>query len=672
MDTSFSKEILEEVIYKIHQKRSFFLKGKVWSAPIYGFSYNKSRNSKFMDALMSSGLIREKREDVICILGDWEGVAEGIIFTSRAMYVNTPKNETKKFSVRYNEIDELKYYSSNAELKIVANEREYYITTPLWNKRNINIFLQFASGKGEFDDEEKKRIDGIEIERADNKNIPSVIAGYIYGDVSNASTLYGMDKFNTPRGHGFAAEHANHLYDTIHNMDFFGQGKVRMVGEEIDPQTGKIIKDGADRIVNGTTIQTKYCGSGSKCIAACFENKNFRYFNADGTPMQIEVPSDMYESAIQAMENRISRGEVSGITDPNEAQNIVKKGHYTYKQARNIAKAGNVDSIKFDATNGAIVATSAFGISAAISFATSVWNGEDVEGALKIATHTGLKVGGTTFITAVVSSQVSKAGLNKAMLEFSEMLVKKIGPEASAKLVNAFRKGKNIYGNAAMKSAAKMIRNNVILGGVTVVVLSSVDIANIFSGRISGKQLFKNIANTTSTVAGGTVGWAGGAVAGAKIGSAIGSVFPGAGTAVGGTVGGIIGGIVGSTAGGTVSGKVSDAVLGSFIEDDADEMVKIIEKVFAQMAEDYLLNQSEAECIINKLSQKLDAKILKDMFESDNRRMFAKSILIELIEEEVKRRKIIYLPSDEEMKEALKEALVEIAEGLDNNTKETD
>jgi len=233
--------------------------------------------------------------------------------------------------------------------------------------------------------------------------------------------------------------------------------------------------------------------------------------------------------------------------------------------------------------------------------------------------------------------------------------------------VNAFRKGENIYGGAAMKSAAKVFRNNIIVGGVTVVVLSSVDIANIFRRRISGKQLFKNVANTTSTVAGGTAGWAGGAVAGAKIGSFVGSIIPGAGNAFGGVVGGIVGGIVGSAAGGTVSGKVSDAVLGIFIEDDADEMVKIIEKVFTQMAEDYLLNQREAESIINNLSKKLDGKTLKDMFESDERRFFAKSILVDLVEEEVKKRETVFLPSEEQTKETLKEVLEEIAVKLEND-----
>ena len=41
------------------------------------------------------------------------------------------------------------------------------------------------------------------------------------------------------------------------------------------------------------------------------------------------------------------------------------------------------------------------------------------------------------------------------------------------------------------------------------------DIANIISGRISGAQLFKNLTNTASSVAGGGVGWVAGAAAGA-------------------------------------------------------------------------------------------------------------------------------------------------------------
>lgn len=313
--------------------------------------------------------------------------------------------------------------------------------------RGKAVRAQFASVLAQGKDREEITME------IDHSISGATIGGIVYGNVSNASTFYGSDKFATPRGHGFAAEQANHLYDKVANADFFGQGKVQMVGEAIDPNTGHIIKDGADRIVNGTNIQTKYCKTGGKCISECFENGRFRYLNPDGTPMQIEVPSDKYDTAIQAMKSRIKNGEVPGVTDPDDARKIVRKGHFTYEQAKNIAKAGTVESITFDAANGAIIATSAFGISTVLSFATSVWNGESFDVAIKNATYTGLKVGGTTFITAVLASQLSKAGLNSALVSSSETIVSIMGPKASAMLVNAFRSGSNIYGAAAMKSA---------------------------------------------------------------------------------------------------------------------------------------------------------------------------------------------------------------------------
>lgn len=466
-------------------------------------------------------------------------------------------------------------------------------------------------------------------------------SGIVFGNISNASTTYGLDKFNTPRGHGFAAERANHIYDKLSGKD------AKIVGDDN-------AKFGADRVVDGINIQSKYCNSGSKCIQECFENGKLKYLNPDGSPMKIEVPSDKYDSAIQAMENRIKNGEVPGVTDPNEAKNIVRKGHFTYEQAKNIAKFGTVESITFDAVNGAIIATTAFGLSTALTFATSIWNGEDFGVALKAATYSGLKVGGTTFITAILSSQLSKAGLNSVLVGSSEAIVNIIGPKASAMLVNAFRSGTNIYGAAAMKSASKMLRGNAITGAVSVVVLSSVDVVNVFRGRISGSQLFKNVTNTASAVAGGTAGWVSGATAGAFAGSFV----PIIGTAVGGFVGGLLG----SFAGGSVASKASNAIVSKFIEDDADEMVHIIEKVFIQMTEDYLLTQREAENIIDNLKSILTGSALKDMFASSSRKEFARNLLINHVKNEVSKRKRIIMPSQKEMQKGLREVLEEMAD----------
>jgi len=634
------KKVLEKVIYQINEANPFYINSPLWSDPFSGFSYNQTRSSAFMDALMKRNIIVESRSNVICILGDWRKVAEGIFFTDEAIYVNTPKNSIKTFRLAYDEIVELKYNSVVPKLSIISDKNKtYIIDSPIWSKRNIKLFLEIASGLMNFDREDCKRLEHVELPQIINEDITNDIPGMVYGNVSHASTMYGEDKFLTPKGHGFAAERANHLYDKLTGK------KVELVGDDY-------VKNGADRIVDGINIQTKYCKSGSKCIQECFQDGQLKYRNLDGSPMQIEVPSDMYDAAVQAMENRIKNGEVSGVTDPKEAKNIVRKGQFTYKQAKNITKFGTVESLTYDAVNGMIVSSYSFGISFALSFAVSVWNGEDIKAATKAATISGLKVGGVTFVTAVLSSQLSKAGLNSLLVGSSEAVVKLMGPKASAMLVNAFRSGNNIYGAAAMKSAAKLFRSNVITAGVSFVVLSSIDVVNIFRGRISGAQLFKNLTNTAASIGGGTAGWVGGASAGAAIGSAV----PIIGTAIGG----VVGGLIGAFAGGTVAGKASDSVLGLFIEDDANKMIDIIEGSFKQYAVDYIINEKEATQISDSLKEVLTASKLKDMFESSDRTNFANRLLEPYFEAVAKKRPKITLPSEDQQIEALREILEEI------------
>lgn len=474
------------------------------------------------------------------------------------------------------------------------------------------------------------------------------------GNYGIVNKLYEEEKFHARQGHGFAAERANNLYDRLHGKD------AKIIGDNN-------AKDGADRIVDGIKIQSKYCQSGQECVNACFENGKFRYYD-NGRPMQVEVPSDMYEAAVAAMEDKIRAGQVDGVTNVEEAKDIVRRGHFTYEQVKNIAKVGTVESITYDAVNGTIVATSAFGVTAALTFAASLWNGENYKDALKKSTYSGLKVGGVSFITTVLASQLSKAGLNSALVGSSEAIVSIMGPKVSAVLINAFRNGKNIYGAAAMKSAAKLLRGNVITGLVTIGVFSVGDIAHLFEGKISGKQLVKNITNTTATVAGGTGGWVGGSAAGAAggaaIGGAIGSVIPGAGTAagaaVGAAIGKVVGGITGSVGAGALAGKVSEGIVGKFIEDDAVEMVDIIQKEFGEMAQEFLLTKVEAKHSVDVLGKKLDGKTLRNMYASEDREQFARDLLTPVLTEETAKRQVISMPSNEQMAEQLKDVLEEI------------
>lgn len=463
----------------------------------------------------------------------------------------------------------------------------------------------------------------------DDKKLDSAKIAALSSGISQSAENYAENVvLGAARGHGFAAEKANHLHDVFTGKD------AKIIG-------GDNAKNGADRLVNGQYIQTKYCNSGSKCVAETFENGQFRYWCPDGTPMQIEVPSDYYEDAVKAMENRIKTGQVDGINDPAKAREIIRKGNYTYAQARNIARFGTIESITYDAANGVNIAGTAFGISAAISFAVGIWNGKEWDNALEDACYDGLKIGGIAWISSILAAQLGRTGVEQSLRGSTDWIVKKMGSKATAWLANGLRSGKNIYGAAATNHLSKILRGNIVTGVVTTVVLSSADFVRMFDGKISGAQVFKNVTTTAASVAGGTGGWLGGAAAGAALGSAI----PIIGTAAGG----IIGGILGSLAGGTAASKVTSTVLDTFIEDDAKEMLRIIENIFGQLAEDYLLTETEAKKVIDQFQSKDLVDTLRTMYASNNRSEFARKILEPLIEDQARNRPKIKLPSDDEV-----------------------
>ena len=573
----------------------------------------------------------------------FESGKNGFIFTDDKIYFTQTLEKPKKFW--YDDIREMQILDAHKKdcdrvLEITQNDdTKIIITSPFVNKTPLKEFLEIMKDY----DASAKRLEKT-ITYKEEKNVGANSGGWGFGTSKIINTQYEEEKFHARQGHGFAAERANNLYDKMTGHD------AKIVGDDN-------VKNGADRIVDGVRIQSKYCATGSRCVNECFEEGgkgNFRYM-FDGKPMQIEVPSDKYDDAIRAMEDKIRNGQVDGVTNPEEAKNIVRKGHFTYEQAKNIAKAGTVESLTYDAVNGVIIATGAFGVTAMITLATSIWGGEEFDNAIKMATYSGLKVGGTAFITSVIAAQLSKAGLNSALVGSSEVIVSMMGPKASALLINAFRGSseKMIYGAAAMKSAAKLLRGNVITAGVTFVVLSSFDVVNIFRGRISGEQLFKNMIESAATIGGG----AGGLIMGAAAGAALGSIVPGIGTVIG-----TVGGVAGSLIGGATAGKLSSKVTSEFLEDDADEMVKIMQEVFTDMSSEYLLNNKEAEKSVDKLKEKLDGKTLKDMFASSDRKQFARKMLIPIIESETAKRKAIQKPSTDLMIASIKTVLEEISD----------
>ena len=466
---------------------------------------------------------------------------------------------------------------------------------------------------------ENKSFIGNVLDNPKYKNKDSFHKISYQSSVENANNAESIVRFNGAQGHGFAAERANNLIDRISGKNAI------ILGDDN-------AKNGPDRMVNGSLIQSKYCKTAADSINAAFHGGKYRYIDTNGNAMQIEVPKDQYEDAINYMRRRISNGQVPGVTNPDDAKNLVRRGNVDYKTACRIAKAGNIESLTYDAANSAVVAIGAFGISGAITFAKAIWDGEKIEKAIDSAVCAGLQSGGMTFAATIITSQVTRTSITKVMMTPSIELVKLLPSNVRHIMVNTLRHGSLIYGNAATNDLAKLIRSNIIAAGTMLIVMSAGDITEFFKGRISAKQLFKNV----TTLAAGM----GGGYAGATAGGAIGSVLGPAGSAAGMLIGGMIGG--------SVAGQGSNAILSSFIEDDAKEMLNIINKELIPLVEEYLLNDDELDIVIDDLQKALVSEKLLQMYKSNNRNRFAELLLREIIEKVIRWRVKIRIPNDKD------------------------
>ena len=337
---------------------------------------------------------------------------------------------------------------------------------------------------------------------------------------------------NPKTGHGYAAEDANALYDRLHGR------KVVKTGESNAP-------DGPDRIVDGVRIQTKFCKDAASTIHTSF-NKHTGMYRYNG--QVLEVPKDQYEEAVKLMAQKIREGKVEGVTDPAQASKMVKASPYTYKQSVRIAKAGNIDSIKFDVMNQAGASLKSGAISTVTSFVVAKMRGESTATALKSSAKQGVCTAGKTMVTGVATQQILRTGAGRTV---SAAAQKGIGKAIDATMKTEFGRKviektasaigrKAVTGAAAKQVLSRAGSTNVITAAVSFVVSAVPDTVRLCRNKISGKEYLIRTASNGAGLAGGT----GGAWVGAAIGTAI---CPGIGTAVGGFVGSMVGGIGGSS-----------------------------------------------------------------------------------------------------------------------------
>lgn len=505
-------------------------------------------------------------------------------------------------------------------------------------KKVITLLLCISIFVGIFPIEAFATADIEQVESIDsnleNTNSLGEINGYLAGNAITTTNLFNERLFSQPGGHGFAAEYGNNLIDKVKGIN------ASVVG-------GDNVVDGPDRkIINRdgsiTWIQDKYYNTASRSVDAAFDELTgkYRYIDGNKNPMQLEVPSDQYEEAIKLMRKKIENGQIPGVSNPDEARNIVRKGNLTFEQAKNIAEAGNVDSLAYDATNGIITASCAAGIGFVVDFTCCMLNGSSVEDALKNAGLNGLKTGGIVFATYVISSQLSKTGVANALVPTAEVIAKVLGEDVCEAIV--LKAGVQTAGMSSTKAAAKIIAKELIVDGVMLVVLTGVDVVELFRGRISEEEMLKNLTVTIISIGVGTAGGYGGAMLGTLI-------APGLGTT--------IGTIIGATVAGGLSVWVAESLIAPYYESDAEEMFNIISEQFTILCGDYLINEDEGNNLVDKLNSVLIGDVLKDMYASDNRKQFANDLIEPLFIEEVKSRDKIIIPTEEELRYSMKENL---------------
>lgn len=374
---------------------------------------------------------------------------------------------------------------------------------------------------------------------------------------------------NDKGGHGFAAEYANNTIDKLR----YPFKKVELVGQGNE-------LNGADRRVGNQLIQTKYHENARESVNAAFDSSNNGMYKYKG--MQLEVPREQYDRALEIFAEKIRQGKVEGVTNPNEAKNYIRKGHITHNEAKNIAKSEIVTSMKYDALDGAINSLPGASISFVIVFAQAKWSGVETKKAALMAGKEGL-------LTLGMGTSIY------------------FGSQQFAKIFNKYF-GKKVTAEVVARRAAPVISFAVIIAP---------DIFDALVGRISSQQLLKNAA-----VAGG------GMLAGA----------------LGGALAGPVGAAVGAIAGGIAGGFGVKLIADQFIEDDRVEMFAQLKEEFIDLVMVISLSQGEFNRIQEGVFNEHLEGLLKNMFQKkEGSRNYAKEFVESQVQSVIKDRKKVEL-----------------------------
>ncbi|MFL0583588.1 hypothetical protein ACH0B6_13485 [Solibacillus silvestris] len=373
-------------------------------------------------------------------------------------------------------------------------------------------------------------------------------------------------------------------------------------------------------------VHNVYCPNINDAIAICeIELKQLDQEQSN----YLEVPFEQYHEIHAHFNN----------------SDIIKQGAFTYEQVRHILDAGNIHNLVIDERGCIDFKKEVIGMSTAISFAQSKWNGAERSTAVENAVLTGLTVIGEPFAEEIIEKQIDNLNIVDH-IELDEGIasaVKKNGAKAVVKRMASTATKKAMYSSVIAKKAITLLNANVVTGAIVTGVMSSVDIIRAIKNQMSPAQLFKNISKTAASVAGSIIGLI--------VGGGIGLSIPNVSTTVISLIGGIIGLIIGSILTTTLVKKVLDL----FIKDDAVKMLEIFNEELINLVEQYLLNEKELQLVLSDFNEMYNMQEeFRKMYATEDRVAYARAMIEKELNRIVRLRMYLQVPTNEELYGAIK------------------
>ena len=356
---------------------------------------------------------------------------------------------------------------------------------------------------------------------------------------------------------------------------------------------GAIMERTLKQLKKNQLIHNVYCPTVEQTIATCESEIGMLH---ERQKVYFEVPFEQFDDVYHHFHK-------------NDA---IKKGAFTYMQVCHIARTGNVHQLKISQEGRIDFDDEWIGMSTAISFAQSKWNGATREEAVENAVLTGLTIIGETFAEEVIAIQIKHANVAEHinLSEGLKDIVRKNGAKAVIKKMatKATKKASSV----ATKKAIMLMNANVVTGARVTDVMLSADIVNMINEEMSPGQLFKNVSKTVASVADSRIG------------------------------------------GSLLANKMTKKILDFFIKEDAIEMLEIFKAELAIAAEMFLLNEQELKQVLNDFNVVYDMDDeLHNMYVADDRVAYAKALIENELSHIVKLRMYLQIPTNEELYKAI-------------------